>query len=103
MTITLQTTKTGTFTETITLNGVGSNSSGYKGAVAPVTLTVTGTITAPKPARHTNAHMAGDDPQAKAVQLFSQFVAAGFQRPPASAVPSHVPLEGAGVLLAAHH
>jgi len=102
MTITLQTTKTGTFTETITLSGVGSNASGYKGALGPVTLTVTGTIAAAK-SHHKNAHIAMDDAQAKAVRLFGECVAAGFERPPAGIVLNHAPLEGAGVLLAAHH
>jgi hypothetical protein len=52
MKITLSTAKTGTFTETITLSGRGSNSSGYNAAVAPVTLTVTGTVAAPAATSH---------------------------------------------------
>jgi hypothetical protein len=47
MKITLSTAKTGTFTETITLASKGSNTSGYNGAVAPITLVVTGTVVAP--------------------------------------------------------
>ena len=40
----LSTDNDGTFTETVTLNGTGSNPSGYSGAVAPETLTITGTV-----------------------------------------------------------
>jgi hypothetical protein len=102
MKITFKTTKTGTFTETITLAGIGSNSGGYKGAVAPVTLTVTGTVAKAKPAI---AHVAERDSQAKAVQLFGQFVAAGFQGQThgAGSVLNHIPMEGMSGLLAAHH
>lgn len=46
--ITFATATSGTFTETITLNGTGSNGSGYNGALAAETLTITGTVLAPK-------------------------------------------------------
>ena len=36
--------QSGTFSETITLSPTGSNASGYSGALAPITLTVTGTV-----------------------------------------------------------
>jgi len=45
--------------------------------------------------------MTGETPQTKAVNLFNQFIAAGFQSPPAGAALSHVPLEGTGMLPAA--
>jgi fibronectin-binding autotransporter adhesin len=48
MKISLSTTQYGTFTETITLTGTGSNSSGYSGTLASETLTITGTVLAPK-------------------------------------------------------
>ena len=44
--VTLSTTNAGTFSETITLNSVGANASGYQGALSPETLTIKGTITA---------------------------------------------------------
>jgi T5SS/PEP-CTERM-associated repeat protein len=43
-TVSLSTNNTGTFTETITLFGTGSNSSGYSGTLAPEELTVIGTV-----------------------------------------------------------
>ncbi len=43
-TVQLSTTKAGTFSETITLDPTGYNSSGYSGALAPETLTITGTV-----------------------------------------------------------
>ena len=42
--ITLQTGTAGTFSETITLDPTGSNSSGYVGALAPETIEITGTV-----------------------------------------------------------
>jgi beta-glucanase (GH16 family) len=42
--ITLHGASSGVFTETIMLNATGSNASGYKGALVPQTLSVTGTI-----------------------------------------------------------
>ena len=45
-TVTLNTSTGGTFTETITLKTTGSNSSGYSGALATQTLTITGIIAA---------------------------------------------------------
>ncbi len=45
--VTLSTSTTGSFSETITLNSTGSNASGYSGALAAETLTITGTISAP--------------------------------------------------------
>ena len=44
--VTLATSTAGTFSETITLASTGSNSSGYAAALAPETLTITGTIVA---------------------------------------------------------
>ena len=43
-TLTLATGTAGTFTETITLHGVGSNASGYSGALADETLTITAVV-----------------------------------------------------------
>jgi hypothetical protein len=48
ITVSLASTAWGTFTETVTLNATGANASGYKGALAPETLTITGTILAAK-------------------------------------------------------
>jgi hypothetical protein len=45
-TISLGTGALGTYTETIVVYGTGSNASGYSGALAPETLTVTGTVVA---------------------------------------------------------
>jgi hypothetical protein len=45
-TIVLNTATLGTFTETIVIDPTGSNASGYKGALAPETLIVTGTVSA---------------------------------------------------------
>ncbi len=45
--VTFDTGTLGTFTETITLDPVGSNASGYSGALSPETLTITGTVTNP--------------------------------------------------------
>ena len=42
--VSLSTLNDGTFSETITLDGTGSNASGYSGTVAPVTLTITGQV-----------------------------------------------------------
>jgi len=42
--ISLATTSSGTYTETITLSPTGSNASGYSGTLAPETVTVTGTV-----------------------------------------------------------
>ncbi len=42
--ITLSTSTHGSFTEIITIKTAGSNSSGYNGALAPITLTVTGVV-----------------------------------------------------------
>jgi T5SS/PEP-CTERM-associated repeat protein len=44
-TVTLNTGTAGTFSETITLDATGYNASGYSGALTPLTLTVTGTVT----------------------------------------------------------
>jgi hypothetical protein len=44
--VTLGTAAGGTFTETIILNPTGSNASGYEEALAPVKLTITGTVAA---------------------------------------------------------
>ena len=46
-TVSLATGTTGTFTETITLDPTGSNASGYSGALAPETLTVTAQVIVP--------------------------------------------------------
>ncbi len=46
LSVTLSTVTAGQYSETITLSGTGSNASGYSGAVAPVTLTIIGTVTA---------------------------------------------------------
>ncbi len=46
-TVSLLTSNQGTFTESITLVGTGSNSSGYIATLAPEVLTVTGTVVAP--------------------------------------------------------
>jgi hypothetical protein len=43
--VTLNTSAQGTFTETIVLTSAGSNASGYNGALANETLTITGTVT----------------------------------------------------------
>ncbi len=43
--ITLSTSNAGTFTETIVLSSAGTNASGYDGALATETLTVTGIVT----------------------------------------------------------
>src|SRR5262249_48660932 len=43
-TVTLDTSATGTFSETITLHSAGSNASGYSAALANQTLTITGTV-----------------------------------------------------------
>src|SRR6185437_16494399 len=43
-TVTFNTSTGGTFSETITLKPTGSNASGYVGALAAQTLTITGTI-----------------------------------------------------------
>ena len=42
--IALSTANTGTFTETVTLNPTGSNASGYSGALAAETITITGKV-----------------------------------------------------------
>jgi hypothetical protein len=47
--IILSTATAGMFTESITLNSAGSNSSGYSGTLAPETLTVTGVVLPPAP------------------------------------------------------
>ena len=44
--VTLATGQAGTFSETVTLDPAGSNASGYSGALAPQTLTITGTVAA---------------------------------------------------------
>ena len=44
-TVSLATSTTGTFTETIVLSSAGTNASGYNGALATETLTITGTVT----------------------------------------------------------
>ena len=44
LTVTLAASSAGTFTETITLLSVGSNASGYSGALAPETLIIEGTV-----------------------------------------------------------
>ena len=46
-TVALSTAVAGSFTETVTLSGTGSNASGYSAAVPEATLTIEGTITAP--------------------------------------------------------
>ena len=48
ITISLASTASGAFSEVITLSATGSNASGYKGALTPETLTITGTVLAPK-------------------------------------------------------
>ncbi|WP_420382129.1 RHS repeat-associated core domain-containing protein [Novosphingobium sp.] len=45
----LSTANDGTFSETITLTGTGSNASGYSGSVAPVSLTIKGTVSSETP------------------------------------------------------
>jgi hypothetical protein len=47
--ISLRTDRLGTFSQTITLNGLGQNTSGYSGALAPIIITLTGEV-APVPA-----------------------------------------------------
>ena len=44
--VSLSTDEAGTFSETITVNGVGSNASGYSGALAAQTITIEGTVAA---------------------------------------------------------
>ncbi|MGB9153392.1 MAG: choice-of-anchor D domain-containing protein [Alphaproteobacteria bacterium] len=48
-TVTFNATTAGTYVETITLNSTGSNASGYSGALAPETLTITVNVAAPPP------------------------------------------------------
>jgi hypothetical protein len=47
--VVLTTGTVGTFTETITLDPIGYNPSGYSGTLAPITVTVTGTVVAAPP------------------------------------------------------
>jgi hypothetical protein len=44
--ISLRTDRLGTFSQTITLNGLGQNTSGYSGALAPIIITLTGEVAA---------------------------------------------------------
>jgi hypothetical protein len=100
MKITLSTAKTGTFTDTITLAGKGSNASGYKAAVTPTTLVVTGTVIAPAHSSKLEAS------HAAAVQLFGQFVAAGLHGVSdsgAGTTVAHVLPDIMAIPLAIHH
>ena len=49
LSVSLSTANDGTFSETITLTGTGSNASGYSGSVAPVSLTIKGTVSPETP------------------------------------------------------
>jgi hypothetical protein len=44
LTVALQTDSLGSFSQTITLNGLSQNTSGYNGALGPVTITLTGEV-----------------------------------------------------------